>query len=147
MRSFRLPALPILSLASDADIPPAFLSDVAGSALAGDDGGDGALGFHDTPPGFGRGAGAGPGGGFPATGFSNAAILSRNEPTLGFVDEGEISDIKWRYRSGGWRQSSASSAFWGGLCKDYVRGRGAIYILTLRHCNDKFLKIFLSWHG
>lgn len=73
----------MLSFASDADIPPAFLSDGAGTFPAdGDDGGDGTLGFHEIPPGLGRGAG-GPGAGPPA-GFSNAAILSRKDPGLGF---------------------------------------------------------------
>ena len=55
------------------------------------DGGDGGLGFHERPPGFGRGTGAGPGAG-PAAGFSNAAILSRNEPGLG-LGGGVWSDI------------------------------------------------------
>jgi hypothetical protein len=53
-------------------------------------GGDGALGFQDTPPAsFWRGAG-GPG---EAAGlFSNAAIRSRNEPGFGFAG-GDESDI------------------------------------------------------
>lgn len=90
----------MLSFASDADIPPTFLSDVACSAPLGDDGGDGTLGFHNTPPGFGRGAGTGPGDEF-SVGFSNAAILSRSEPTLGFEDEAGVSDMECCYRDGG----------------------------------------------
>ena len=82
----------MLSYASEADIPPVFFSDAACSVEPGDDGGDGTLGFHETPPGFGRGT---DGGEFPAAaaGFSNAAILSRNEPTLGFVGEAVGSDM------------------------------------------------------
>lgn len=79
----------MLSFASDADIPPVFLStDGPLSTADGDDGGEGTLGFHCNPPGLGRGAVAGPGGGaaFPP-GFSNAAILSRSELTLGFGGE------------------------------------------------------------
>jgi len=72
-------------LASDADIPPAFLSGIIpwSTEDPADDGGEGAFGFQDNPPGLGRGAGPGPG---PVVeeGFSNAAILSRNEPGLGF---------------------------------------------------------------
>ena len=53
-------------------------------AAAGEDGGVGTLGFHvANPAGLGRTEGGGPGGVVDA-GFSNAAILSRREPTFGF---------------------------------------------------------------
>jgi len=82
----------MLSLASDAFIPLTIFFSELGACSAdpglacGEEGGDGALGFQDTPPaGFGRGAG-GPG---AAAGlFSNAAIRSRNEPGFGFVGGG-----------------------------------------------------------
>jgi hypothetical protein len=48
----------------------------------GDEGGESGLGFHCSPPGFGLG-----GGGpcvFVSGFFSNAAILSLNEPGFGF---------------------------------------------------------------
>jgi hypothetical protein len=57
----------------------------ASDRVCGEEGGDGALGFQDIPPGgLGRGGG-GPG----AVGlFSNAAIRSRNEPGFGFEGGG-----------------------------------------------------------
>lgn len=76
----------MLSLASDADIPPALADDDAASVLPadGDEGGDGTLGFQEEKPaGFGRGAGAGAGAAADAD-FSKAAILSRREPGFGF---------------------------------------------------------------
>jgi hypothetical protein len=76
----------MLSLASDADIPPALAEGEACSVVpaAGEDGGVGILGFHvANPAGLGRTVGGGPGGVADA-GFSNAAILSRREPTFGF---------------------------------------------------------------
>jgi len=80
----------MLSLASDADMPATFeeeeVDELACSVVdaAGEEGGDGTLGFQVAKPaGFGRGAGAGPEGAADAD-FSNAAILSRSEPTLGF---------------------------------------------------------------
>lgn len=80
----------MLSFASEADIPPiGFLSGTwersgeDADALGGEDG-DGALGFQASPPGFGRGAGAGRSTGVEAGLFSNAAILSRREPGFGF---------------------------------------------------------------
>ena len=76
----------MLSLASDADIPPALAEGEACSVelAAGEDGGVGTLGFHvANPPGLGRTVGGGPGG-VAEAGFSNAAILSRREPTFGF---------------------------------------------------------------
>lgn len=86
----------MLSFASEADIPPrTFLSrggDDADACVDSEGGaGDTALGFHVAPPaGLGRGTGAGPAG---AAGlFSNAAILSRKEPTFGLVGGG--SDIE-----------------------------------------------------
>ena len=81
----------MLSLASDADIPAALDVEAACSVLPadGDSGGVGALGFQDAKPaGFGRGAGAGAWGAEDAD-FSNAAILSRNEPGLGFGGGGD----------------------------------------------------------
>lgn len=78
----------MLSFASDADIPPAFFSP---SALdLGDDGGDGGLGFQETPPGFGRGGGGA--GAADALDFSKAAIRSRSDPGLG-LGGGDWSDI------------------------------------------------------
>jgi len=72
--------LPMLSTASDADIPLVLRSN------SGDCGGEGTFGFHDCRvEGFGRGAGAG-GGAEPLLAFSNAAILSRREPGFGFGD-------------------------------------------------------------
>lgn len=74
----------MLSFASEADIPPVLRSTVEESPPGCTDDGDGALGFHDTGPGFGRGTGAGPGV-ETFVGFSKAAILSRKEPGLGFA--------------------------------------------------------------
>jgi hypothetical protein len=54
----------------------------------GEEGGEWALGFHDTAPDFGRVGGPGTG---AKDGFSKAAILSRREPGLGFG--GVWSDI------------------------------------------------------
>lgn len=76
----------MLSLASDADIVPAFNDGEAAWSMVleeGEDGGDGTFGFQDAnPDGLGRG-----GGGLCSTdagAVSNAAILSRKEPGLGF---------------------------------------------------------------
>ena len=84
IRSFRLTPRPILSFASDADIPLAagFLSAFGSTDdRGGEDGGDIGLGFHWTPPaGLGRGGGGAGVGAGPL--FSNAAIRSRREPTL-----------------------------------------------------------------
>jgi hypothetical protein len=84
----------MLSLASDADMPPIFaggddaacsVDGVAVAAADGELGGDGTLGFQVAKPaGFGRGAGAGAGAGADDADFSKAAILSRSEPTFGF---------------------------------------------------------------
>lgn len=60
---------------------------VGESAPEGGDGGDGATGFHDTPPGLGRGGG-GTLAGTEAAGFSNAAILSRREPSF-------LGGVRW----------------------------------------------------
>lgn len=93
----------ILSLASDADIPPIFAgggddacsADVVAVAGAdGEVGGDGTLGFQVAKPaGFGRGPGAGPGAGADDADFSKAAILSRSEPGFGFGGVAGWSDI------------------------------------------------------
>jgi hypothetical protein len=96
MRSFKLPPpFVMLSLASEADIAPvAFKGGEAACSVVledGEDGGDGTFGFQDAnPEGLGRGAG---GGLWPADvggvdEDSNAAILSRKEPGLGFWEGG-----------------------------------------------------------
>ena len=75
----------MLSLASVADMPPAFGTEVLAFSAGGfgELGGEGTLGFQDwKPAGLGRGAGAGAGVAAAAD-FSNAAILSRSEPGFG----------------------------------------------------------------
>ena len=89
----------MLSFASDADIPPIFTEDeLLCSVLpaAGEDGGEGTLGFQvANPAALGRTAGGGPGAADEA-GFSNAAILSRRDPTFGFGGVEGVSDIVQR---------------------------------------------------
>lgn len=85
--SFKLPPLPILSFASEADIPPpdfcSRLTEDSSVGAAGESGGVGCFGFHETwPPGFGRGATDG--GALDGVDFSKAAIRSRKEPGFGF---------------------------------------------------------------
>jgi hypothetical protein len=92
IRSLRLPPMPILSLASVADMPlvrrAAISSDVVVVALGlGELGGLGDFGFQLAPPGLGRGTGAG-GGGDAGPLFSKAAIRSLREPGLGLVGGG-----------------------------------------------------------
>jgi hypothetical protein len=85
MRSFKLPPCPILSFASAADIPvlvtPPATSCSVGLSLAagdGDDGGEDCFGFHEIPPGLGRGGG----GAGEDDCFSNCAMRSRRELTF-----------------------------------------------------------------
>lgn len=85
----------MLSLASEADIAPVAFNggEEAWSVDLedGEDGGDGTFGFQDAPAnpeGLGRGAGGGLWAGAVAE-DSNAAILSRKEPGLGFWEDGE----------------------------------------------------------
>lgn len=113
----------MLSLASDADIPPIFAGgddacsvDVVPVAAAGGEfGGDGTLGFQVAKPaGFGRGAGAGPGAGAADADFSKAAILSRSEPGFGFGGVAGWSDIAgWSGDGGlleeGWRSETGQA--------------------------------------
>ena len=68
----------MLSFASAAERPADFFSPSSDVDTRGESGGDGALGFHDTPPpaGRGRGTGAGAGGPDEPPLFSKAAILS-----------------------------------------------------------------------
>jgi hypothetical protein len=93
IRSRRLPALLILSRASDTDMPLLGFPRSSDPEW-GESTGEGGLGFHDTVPGFGRG--------LLDTALlgvvlvdvevallSNAAILSRREPGFGFG----LSDI------------------------------------------------------
>ena len=84
IRSFKLPPLVMLSLASAADIVPDEREAVLSRVLEeGEDGGDGTFGFQDAnPEGLGRGAGTCPVEGTVAD-FSKAAILSRKEPGFG----------------------------------------------------------------